>query len=263
MEGNLVHTSGRRRAIFGEKCKSAPGGRGVKITQPLRFEEWADLLEGFSLMENTIQFIIGDLLAYGSKKYEPREYDQALRLTGKSIKTLQNWAWVCLAIPPEERTYDLTFHHYEQVAALEPELQDEYLNLAASTGLSVHRFRHRIRRDFPSSSKPDRFGKPLQIKGLGHAPINEQGVVFLFGILCESLGFYVEAVKQSFPDCIAKRRIGKKRAEEWERVRIEFEFASSDFKRHRHNPKGCDLIVCWVDDWKDCPLEVLELEKCV
>lgn len=31
----------------------------------------------------------------------------------------------------------------------------------------------------------------------------------------------------------------------WERVRIEFEHKSSNFD---HDPKGCDIIVCWEDN---------------
>ena len=26
---------------------------------------------------------------------------------------------------------------------------------------------------------------------------------------------------------------------------------------------GCDLIVCWIHDWKDCPLEVRELKTAI
>lgn len=263
MTGDLAITTDSNRAIFKAKCKFADGNRGVYIMQPLKFEEWAKLLEGFSLMQDAMQFIIGDLIAYGSDKFEARQYDEALRLTGRSKKTLQNWASVCLAVPPEERIYSLKFNHYETVAAINGEGRHNFLRLAASKSLSVQKFRDEIRRSFPPEARPDRFGKPIQIPGLGHAPINEQGVVFLFGLLCEELGFYVEVIRQSFPDCIAKRRKGRKRTEEWEQVRIEFEFASSDFKRHHHDPNGCDLIVCWTHDWKDCPLEVIELERWV
>jgi len=44
---------------------------------------------------------------------------------------------------------------------------------------------------------------------------------------------------------------------------IEFELQSSDFKSHKHPADGCDLIVCWEDDWKSCPIEVLELKSAI
>jgi hypothetical protein len=31
--------------------------------------------------------------------------------------------------------------------------------------------------------------------------------------------------------------------------------------KHGHDPKKCDVIVCWVHNWPECPLEVIELSK--
>lgn len=104
------------------------------------------------------------------------------------------------------------------------------------------------------------FGAPIDFRGLRHAPINEQGVVYLFGIVSYELGFIVEAVHAAYPDCEAKRQISKDR---WQRVRIEFEFKSSNFRDHGHNPAEADLIVCWHHNWIDCPLEVLELRSAI
>jgi hypothetical protein len=111
------------------------------------------------------------------------------------------------------------------------------------------------------SSGPE-FGSPLSFRGLTHAPINEQGVVYLFGMVSFELGFVVEAIQSSFPDCEAKRCIDPKR-NRWQRVRIEFEYESSNFQAHGHDPSGCDLIVCWEHDWPASPLEVLELRTVI
>jgi hypothetical protein len=104
------------------------------------------------------------------------------------------------------------------------------------------------------------FGEFISFRGLLHAPINEQGVVFLFGMLAAELGFVVEMVTTGFPDCEATRRVGKER---WERTRIEFEYQSRNFSSHGHDPNGCDLIVCWEHNWPDCPVEVLELKTSI
>lgn len=106
------------------------------------------------------------------------------------------------------------------------------------------------------------YGSFLNFRGLQHAPINEQGVVFLFGMVCFELGFVVEAIRTSYPDCETKRRVNRKR-DEWERIRIEFEYCSSHFRDHGHNLKDCDVIVCWHDDWPECPLEVIELKTAI
>jgi hypothetical protein len=106
------------------------------------------------------------------------------------------------------------------------------------------------------------YGSFLNFRGLQHAPVNEQGVVFLFGMVCFELGFVVESVRTSYPDCEAKRKVKRKR-DEWERVRIEFEYRSSNFRDHGHDPNGCDVIVCWEHDWSECPLEVIELKTAI
>jgi hypothetical protein len=56
------------------------------------------------------------------------------------------------------------------------------------------------------------------------------------------------------------RRVAKG---QWQRVRIEFEFESRNFLKHGHNPKGCDVIVCWIDNWPERPknLQVIELRN--
>jgi hypothetical protein len=103
-------------------------------------------------------------------------------------------------------------------------------------------------------------GERIDFRGLLHAPVNELGVVHLFGMLCEELGFVVESVQAGFPDCEAKRRLANNH---WQRVRIEFEFRSANFLAHGHDLSKCDLIVCWLHDWRDCPIEVISLKDFV
>ena len=106
------------------------------------------------------------------------------------------------------------------------------------------------------------YGDPLDFPGFRHEPINEQGVVLLFGMLANQLGFIVESVQKGFPDCEAKRKIAPDR---WQRVHIEFEYESRNFRDHGHPLTGCDLIVCWRHNWPECPkhLEILELSGVV
>ena len=93
--------------------------------------------------------------------------------------------------------------------------------------------------------------------------MNEQGVVLLFGMLAKDLGYMIEAVQTGFPDCEAMRQIAPER---WQRVHIEFEFESRNFRDHGHPPTGCDVIVCWRHNWDDCPegiIEVVELSSII
>lgn len=91
---------------------------------------------------------------------------------------------------------------------------------------------------------------------LDFAPDNEQGVVFLFSHLARRrFGLHVERVQAGYPDCLAYK--------DGKRIRIEFEYRSKNFVLHRHNPRDCDWIVCWIDDWPAKPsrLRVVELRK--
>jgi hypothetical protein len=102
------------------------------------------------------------------------------------------------------------------------------------------------------------YGEPLSLGPMATAPVNEMGVVYLFGTLARELGFVVLKMQPGFPDCEALRRL---ESGKWQRVRIEFEFESRNFVWHAHDMTGCELIVCWEDNWEDCPLEVMELKR--
>ncbi|MGD9719760.1 MAG: homing endonuclease associated repeat-containing protein [Pirellulales bacterium] len=142
--------------------------------------------------------------------------------------------------------------------------------ILASFGETAVRESHRPPSTTPESARPSNwtkldgieYGAPINFRGLRHAPINEQGVVYLFGIVSHELGLIVEAVQAGYPDCEAKRCVNAK-DNRWQRVRIEFEFRSRNFVDHGHNPAGADLIVCWEHNWPECPLEVIELRTVI
>ena len=100
------------------------------------------------------------------------------------------------------------------------------------------------------------YGRPLPWPELAHEPTNELGVVFVFGMMARKLRFVVHRLQAGFPDCIAMREVAPGI---WQRVRIEFEFESRNFKKHKHRKDKCDVIVCWKHNWKECPLDVVEL----
>ncbi len=102
------------------------------------------------------------------------------------------------------------------------------------------------------------YGAPLGPPGMQNAPVNEDGVILLFGMLAVRLRFSIIHVQGAYPECQAWREVEPGR---WQWVNIEFEFRARNFLAHGHDPAKCDLIVCWENDWEDCPVEVLELKK--
>jgi hypothetical protein len=115
---------------------------------------------------------------------------------------------------------------------------------------------------FPRRPLKDRplLGAPTGLPAFPYEPVNEMGVMVLFSMMAQQLGFVIESVQAGFPDCQAKIEVEPGR---WQHFRIEFEFESRGFKQHGHDAGKCDLIVCWRHNWKNCPphLQVLELSK--
>ena len=111
---------------------------------------------------------------------------------------------------------------------------------------------------WPEPTAGPSYGLQMWPGPLAYAPVNELGVVFLFGWMAPQLGYVVHRIQPEFPDCEAMRRVSEDRCQ---LVKIEFELESRNFLKHMHDVKGCDMIICWRHNWPECPLEVLELRK--
>jgi Homing endonuclease associated repeat len=104
------------------------------------------------------------------------------------------------------------------------------------------------------------YGPPTVDAHLMLAPTNEQGVLILFGAVARKLGFVVLRAQSEFPDCEALREMER---DKWQLVRIEFEWESRNFLLHKHDPRGCHLLVCWKHNWEEAPMEVIELSSAI
>lgn len=169
------------------------------------------------------------------------------------------------ALPEKFREYAKDKAEWIDVLALIPQPLPKWRTLPTSRTLADEQLTARANGGQSRYGKlPDRptYGDPIDFRGLRHEPVNEQGVVFLFGMVAKELGYMVEAVQTGFPDCEAKRQVGPSN---WQRVRIEFEFESRNFRDHGHVCAGCDVIVCWRHNWLDAPpdLEIVELSSLI
>lgn len=88
----------------------------------------------------------------------------------------------------------------------------------------------------------ERLGPAFGTIDLLFEPVDEMGVVYLFAKHHRELGFpFIVKLRSKYPDVIAINTKGETKL-------IELEFRSSNFN---HAPKGCDYIVCWIDDLED------------
>lgn len=114
--------------------------------------------------------------------------------------------------------------------------------------------RPKIKKDRPV------YGQLFSPGALVHTPTNEAGVMFLFATMALELGFMATIIRTAFPDCEALREVEPGRLQ---RVFIEFEYESRNFLVHGHKVGGCDIIVCWINNWQECPLEVIALSEII
>ena len=75
----------------------------------------------------------------------------------------------------------------------------------------------------------------------------------------KELSNYLIDIKSGFPDAIIRRFNGKG----WVRERAEFEYKSSNYRIHQHPINDCDIVICWIHDRLDCPLEVWEMAELI
>ncbi|HEY7401939.1 MAG TPA: hypothetical protein VIB39_00325 [Candidatus Angelobacter sp.] len=153
-----------------------------------------------------------------------------------------------------------------KISILPPPLHGKKIVTVAMLALLFSRasFESSLRALVPRRVFPDRplLGAPLALPGFLFEPTNEMGVILLFGMLAWRLGFMIESAQSTYPDCHAKLEVEPGR---WQDVNLEFEHQSRHFRAHRHDPRRCDFIVCWIHNWKACPanLQVIELREVI
>jgi len=104
-------------------------------------------------------------------------------------------------------------------------------------------------------------GEPIDFRGMVYAPLNEAGVVLLFSKVMDDLGVIYESSPLKGFDMVGRI----KTEQGFELKHFEFEYKSSNFKSHEHDPSMVDYLVCWEHDWTKCPeeLEVWELREII
>lgn len=104
----------------------------------------------------------------------------------------------------------------------------------------------------------DIVGEPMELEVMRWSPTNEMGVVALFIEFRKDLGFpMIEVIRTRFPDAA----VFEEAAKGYVRKYVEFEFRSSGYRAHLKSHRKCHYVVCWENDWKDCPIPVIELRR--
>jgi Homing endonuclease associated repeat len=254
-----------------ERC-----GGGTRLTLHALFKEWAEVARKLKKIPTMAEFelhgkysTIPYVSRFVSWKYAPRglhrfaekeglaaEYADVLAIIKEQYDVAEEW----LHSLPAGATSTSPSMAPPTAPAMTPTTRIGDSPLGEMLSIRRPMFRPGTR---PSMRRPimvDRpvYGAPMMYAPLAHIPINEMGVVYLFGAMAWDLGFMVMRIQREFPDCEAMREMD---VDQWQRVWIEFEWESRNFLEHQHDPEKCDLIVCWRHNWPECPLEVVELSN--
>ena len=116
----------------------------LALPEGLPFEDWQAIGQVLGRAERSVQWWMGDWWRYGEHAYGERAA-QAL----DSRWSFQTWAdagWVASAIGTSRRREVLSFSHHKEVAALNPDEQDRWLDAAETEGWTRNDLRSEIRR---------------------------------------------------------------------------------------------------------------------
>ncbi len=113
-------------------------------TRELDLREWASAGRRIGSVGRSIQWLLGDWLAYGSSRFGER-YARAAKISGYDVQTLMNMVYVASRFPISRRREKLSWSHHEAVAAQEVEDQEYWLSQAIAHRWSVSDLRVALR----------------------------------------------------------------------------------------------------------------------
>jgi hypothetical protein len=120
------------------------GRSRLELPDDLPLETWSTIGTNLVSVSDSSIWWIGDWLVFGQERY-PDRYRMAMAETSLHYQTLRNYAWIARRFEVSRRRDDLTFQHHVEVAAMAPQIQDHWLDLASNLGWSRNELRRQIR----------------------------------------------------------------------------------------------------------------------
>src|SRR5256885_7350294 len=115
------------------------------VSGDLSLLEWSQSGRRLGIIGRGTGWWIGDWVNYGNARFGER-YVRAARITGYDVQTLMNMVYVASRFDISRRRPNLSFSHHAELAALDPEEQDYWLDRAEAERLSVRSLREEVRR---------------------------------------------------------------------------------------------------------------------
>lgn len=106
--------------------------------------DWTTVGEVLAAFNKSLAWLVGDWAALGDVEYG-RKYEFLAEMTGLKEGTLRNYAYIAQAFQMSRRYDNLEFKHHAIVAALEPEVADMWLDMAARLSWSTAELAQQVR----------------------------------------------------------------------------------------------------------------------
>src|SRR3954452_14178779 len=154
MHQACVEVTETSRQIRGNEAIGEVHGLDVSISMTpttwavagdLSLLEWSQSGRRLGIIGRGTGWWIGDWVNYGNARFGER-YVRAARITGYDVQTLMNMVYVASRFDSSRRRPNLSFSHHAELAALDPEAQDHWLERAEAERLSVRCLREEVRR---------------------------------------------------------------------------------------------------------------------
>lgn len=110
----------------------------------MEHREWVTVGRRLGRVGRVSNWWVGDWLRYGTLRWGEK-YVEAAKITGFDAKTLRNIAYVASRFELSRRRDNLTWSHHAELAVLEREKQDLWLDRAITDRLSVADLRQELR----------------------------------------------------------------------------------------------------------------------
>lgn len=132
---------------------------GLVANKTITEEQLEQTGELIGAVHKRCMWAIGDYYRIKAERGWGETYDDSEEKFGIKYQSAANSKWTCESFEFSRRRENLSFKHHSEVASLDPDLQDEYLDLAEKHGWSAADLRRQIRDDAPPTVVEDDPGK--------------------------------------------------------------------------------------------------------
>lgn len=112
----------------------------------LSFERWQEIGSTLQQMHRSINWWIGDWLAYGEDNFGEDAYQAIQAVTGRGDDSINQTVWIAKSFPPHLRIDGVSWSHHRAVADLDPVERTELLTTAAREHWSTRVLRDEVER---------------------------------------------------------------------------------------------------------------------